>query len=72
MKPEFSQWIFEKPSDIKISEKSVQWEPRCSMQTKHTNGHEKANSCFPQFRECAKKFNVFIKYSNKVEACVKK
>jgi len=33
MKTEFSRQIFEKQSNIKFHEKSVQWEPSCSMWT---------------------------------------
>jgi len=46
MKVEFASQIFEKSSNVKFQEKSVQWEPSCSMRT---DRHDEANSSFRNF-----------------------
>jgi hypothetical protein len=46
IKLEFSRQILEKILKYKISRKSVQWKPSCSMRT---SGHDEADSCFSQF-----------------------
>ena len=46
--------IFEKVLKYRISCKSVQWEPSCSMRTDGWTGrHDEANSRFPQLCERA-------------------
>jgi hypothetical protein len=54
MKLVFFRQIFE-VHKYKISWKSVQWEPSCSMRT---DRHDGANSSFSQFYECALKANL--------------
>jgi len=46
MKVEFSRHIFEKSCSIKISLKSIQWEPNCSIRT---DRHDEVNIRFSQF-----------------------
>ena len=46
---------FEKSSNVEFRQ-SIQWEPSCSMRADgRTHKHDKANSCFSLFCECAKK-----------------
>jgi hypothetical protein len=50
---------FSKNIQYQISQKSVQWELRCTMWTDiHTDGHDNANSHFSQFCEHAKKLDI--------------
>jgi len=57
MKLEFYQYIFEKKIfKCKISWKSVQWEPSCSMRTDgRTDRRDEANICSSRFCELAHK-----------------
>ena len=50
MKFKFSRQILEKIIKYKISRKSVQWEPSCSMQT---DRRDEANNRFSKLRERA-------------------
>jgi len=54
MKIEFSRQIFQKYSNIKISRKSVHWEPCCFTRTdgqtdRQAGRHNETNSRFSQF-----------------------
>jgi hypothetical protein len=72
MKLEFSQWIFEKPSDAKFQENLSSGRQDVPFRPNIWIGMNKLIVAFHNFVNVLKKFNVFIKYSNKVEACVKK
>jgi len=54
----FLKKFFDKYSNTKISWKSIQWEPSCSM-WKQLERHEKGSSCFSHFCEQAFKNSVF-------------
>jgi len=56
MKLQFTRYIFEKHSNIKLHEKTVQWELSCSMWTDGRTRHDEANSRFSQF--CEKRPNI--------------